>query len=294
MIDRRTFLTGASIGAGVVRGRPALAAGGAAALPVALAAIEAARGGRLGVAVLDSGTGAQAGHRADERFPICSTFKLLAAAGILARVDAGQERLERRIVVTPADIVPHAPVTERRIGGDGMSLAELCEATMITSDNTAGNLLLRVLGGPPGLTAYVRGLGDTITRLDRWETALNEATPGDPRDTTSPAAMLHNMRALLLGSALTEASRARLLAWLRANRTGDNRLRAGLPAGWQAGDRTGTGDNGTSNDVGILFPPGNRPPILVAAYLTQGAPAAPLRDAAHADVARAVALASGG
>lgn len=292
MVNRRNLIGGAAVLGGLSGGERRMAtAMDMTQLPAALARIETARGGRLGVAVFESGSGSLAGHRADERFPICSTFKLLAAAGILARVDAGQDRLDRRIVVTRADIVPHAPVTEQRIGGEGMTLAELCAATMITSDNTAGNLLLRVLGGPAGLTAFVRGLGDDVTRLDRWETELNEARPGDPRDTTSPAAMLHCMRILLLGPVLAAGSRALLVQWLRENRTGDARLRAGLPPGWQAGDRTGTGENGTANDVGILWPPGDQPPLLVAAYLTGSAAPAGLRNAALADVARAVTAA---
>jgi beta-lactamase class A len=171
-----------------------------------------------------------------------------------------------------------------------MTVGQLCEATMTLSDNTAANLLLRGLGGPAGLTAWLRGIGDDVTRLDRWETALNEARPGDPRDTTTPAAMLATMQRLTLGDVLLPTSRAQLLAWLRANRTGDARLRAGLPPGWQAGERTGTGPNGTSNDVGLVWPPGGAP-LLVAAYLTEGAADIATRDAALADVGAAVAAA---
>ena len=152
------------------------------------------------------------------------------------------------------------------------------------------NLMLASMDGPAGLTRYIRTLGDELTRLDRNEPTLNEATPGDPRDTTTPAAMLATMQRLTLGDVLSPGGRAQLLAWLRANRTGDARLRAGLPPGWQAGDRTGTGPNGTSNDVGLLWPPGGSP-LLVAAYLTEGAADMATRDAALADVGAAVAAA---
>ncbi len=181
-------------------GRAHAAAGLSDGLARDLSRVEAESGGRLGVAVLDTLTGARSGHRADERFPMCSTFKLLAAAAILARVDAGRERLDRRIRFEASDVVVNSLITKDRVGEPGMSLAELCEAAMIVSDNTAGNLLLDCLGGPAGLTAYARSLGDTVTRLDRIEPDLNEAAPGDPRDTTSPAAMLSNVRTLVLGT----------------------------------------------------------------------------------------------
>jgi beta-lactamase class A len=257
----------------------------------ALARIEAASGGRLGVAVL--GSGIQAAHRADQRFPLCSTFKLLAAAAVLARVDAGRERLDRRIRFKAGDLVVYSPVTKEHAGGDGMTLEELCEAAMVASDNTAGNLLLDTLGGPPGLTAYVRSLGDAVTRLDRSEPDLNEALPDDPRDTTSPAAMLSNLRSLVLGDALTPPSKARLTGWLVGNKTGDTRLRAGLPRDWRVGDKTGAGERGTNNDVGVLWPP-NRAAVIVAAYLTGTEAPADRRNATIAAVGQAVAEAVAG
>lgn len=190
----------------------------------ALAALESRHGGRLGVAMLDVGTGARVSRRADERFPMCSTFKLLAAALVLARVDRGEERLDRTVTFEAADLVTYSPVTEKRVGQAGMTLAELCEAALTLSDNTAANLLLASFGGPSALTSYVRALGDAVTRLDRIEPHLNEATPGDVRDTTTPAAMLENVRRLVLGEALSADSRSRLAAWLVANKTGDARL----------------------------------------------------------------------
>ena len=258
--------------------------------PVArLAALERRHGGRLGVAVLDTVGGRRINHRGEERFPMCSTFKWLAAAQVLARVDRGEERLDRRVVFGKDDLVPYSPVTEKRVGAPGMTLAELCDAAVTRSDNTAGNLLLASFGGPAGLTAFARSIGDTRTRLDRIEPELNEAMPGDPRDTTTPAMMLHDLQALLLGDALSAASRAQLTAWLVANKTGDERLRAGVPADWRAGDKTGTGNHGVTNDVAILWPPG-RGPLLVAAYYAGAAGATQAqRNAVLADVGRIVA-----
>lgn len=291
MINRRQWISGTAALACWVQARQAEAADGFAGLPAAFARIEAARGGRLGVAVLDTGTKQRAGYRQDERFPLGSTFKLLAAAAILARADAGQDSMDRRVRYTQDDLVTYSPETEKHAGGDGMTLAALCEAAVILSDNTAGNLLLDTLGGPQGFTAYLRSLGGGVTRLDRRETALNEARPGDPRDTTSPAAMLASLQALTVGSALSDPAKAALLGWLRNNKTGDARLRAGLPSGWQAGEKTGSSKNGTSNDVGLLWPPNGGAAVLVAAYLTQGPADGKLRDAALADVGAAVTAA---
>jgi len=253
-----------------------------------LADIERTSGGRLGVAVIDTRTGARAAHRAEERFPMCSTFKLLAAAAILQRVDAGQEKLDRRIAFGPSDLVVNSPTTKARVAEGSLTLAELCEAAMVVSDNTAGNLLLANLGGPAGLTAFARSLGDRASRLDRWEPDLNEAVPEDPRDTTTPAAMLENIRQLVLGDVLSAASRRQLTAWLVGNKTGDTRLRASLPKEWHVGDKTGGGERGTTNDVGLLWPP-DRDPVIVSAYLT-GSPLSPeQRNAAIAAVGEAVA-----
>jgi beta-lactamase class A len=254
----------------------------------ALIDLERKSGGRLGVAILDTGNRKRLAHRAGERFPMCSTFKFLAAAAVLARVDRKQETLERRIPFTKADLLEYAPVTTPRVGDGAMPLGDLCEAAVTMSDNTAANLLLATFGGPKGLTAYARSIGDRVTRLDRNEPTLNEATPGDPRDTTSPTAMLTTMKTLLLGSALTPASREKLTAWLVANKTGNARLRAGIPAGWRVGDKTGTGNHGATNDIGILFPP-NRKPILVAAYLTESNTATAVREGVLADVGRIAA-----
>jgi len=163
---------------------------------------------------------------------------------------------------------------------------------MTYSDNTAANLILASLGGPKAVTTFARTLGDETTRLDRNEPTLNEAIPGDPRDTTTPGAMVKDMQALLIGRALSETSKGLLMQWLIGNETGNTRLRAGLPEGWKAGDKTGTGERGSTNDVAIVWPPG-RKPILVAVYLTETAASADKRNAAVADVGRAVVKAVG-
>ncbi len=254
---------------------------------VKFAELERRNGGRLGVAAFDSASGRRIGHRAEERFPMCSTFKFLASAFALARVDRGEERLDRRIVYSAQDLVTYSPITKDHVGPAGLSVAELCDATMTLSDNTAGNLLLASFGGPAGLTAYARSLGDQTTRLDRIETALNEGLPGDPRDTTSPVAMLGTMQRLLLGDALSAESRERLTGWLVANKTGDKRLRAGMP-GWKVGDKTGTGGNGSANDIAIVWPTG-RAPLLVTVYYTGSTISDEARNDVIAEAGRIVA-----
>lgn len=243
------------------------ASGGTAALIEAIKQLELKSGGRLGVSALDTTTGVPIHYEGDERFPMCSTFKVLAAAAILKDAGSNLERLERRVRIEQTDIVENSPVTREHVGGEGMSLRELCDAAITRSDNTAGNVLLKNIGGPAGLTSFARSLGDKVTRLDRTETELNEAAPGDPRDTTTPNAMAANLRRLLLGDVLLPQGRDQLGKWLIANKTGDSRLRAGLPQGWRVGDKTGAGEHGTTNDVAIVWPP-ERSPLIVAVYLT--------------------------
>ncbi len=253
-----------------------------------LAAIETRVGGRLGVAAIESSSGRKIEHHAQERFPLCSTFKFLAAAAVLHRVNENQDQLTRVVPYTEADLLEHAPVTREHVKDGGMTLSRLAAAAIIRSDNTAGNLLLRTIGGPAGLTRYARTLGDKKTRLDRIEPDLNSALPGDERDTTTPAAMLGNMRALLIANALSDVSRALLDSWLAANQTGGDLIRAGVPNDWKVGDKTGRGGNGAINDIAILRPPG-REPILLAIYLVGSTASAEVRQAAIADVARLVA-----
>jgi beta-lactamase class A len=250
--------------------------------------LERVSGGRLGVAILESGSGRQAEHRADERFPMCSTFKLLAVAAVLARVDRGSQRLDRQIAYDKSDLLEYAPVTTARVSEGSLSIATLCEAAITVSDNTAANLILATLGGAGGVTTYARSLGDSVTRLDRIEPELNEARPGDVRDTTTPRAMMRNLQRLVAGDALSGPSRATLTSWLVANTTGGARLRAGVPAGWRVGDKTGTGNPGTTNDVAVLWPPRGEP-VFVAAYLTQSSAPAAVRERTLADVARVIA-----
>lgn len=250
--------------------------------------IETTSGGRLGVAVLDTQTGAAYVYRGAERFAMCSTFKFLAAALVLARVDQGREQLARQISVQAADIVPYAPVTQPRVGGAPMSVAELCEAAVTLSDNPAANLLLHSFGGPQALTAYARSLGDTTTRLDRIEPHLNQATPGDPRDTTTPTAMLRTLQRIVLGDALSPTSRTQITPWLMDCKTGDRKLRALLPTDWRVADKTGAGGHGSNNDIAVLWPPG-RSPVLVTSYLTETTSAQTVRDQALAEVGQLVA-----
>jgi beta-lactamase class A len=232
-----------------------------------LSSLEAKSGGRLGVMVLDTGTGRRIALRADERFAMCSTFKLCLVAAVLARVDAGRESLDRRITYSSADLLDYSPVTKAHLKQHAMSVEALCEAAVEESDNAAANLLLKSIGGPDGLTAFLRNLGDIATRLDRYEPELNGNEPGDPRDTTTPAAMVDTMRRILLGDVLSVSSREKVTGWMVACKTGASRLRAGVPESWRVGDKTGTGARGATNDLAILWPPG-RKPILVAAYFS--------------------------
>jgi len=230
-----------------------------------LVGLEASSGGRLGVAALNTADGRQLLHRADERFPFCSTFKMMLSAAVLAREPSV---LQQNIRYDKAELVAHSPITEKHVDG-GMTIEALCAATIQYSDNTAANLLIRHLGGPEEVTAYARSIGDRQFRLDRWETALNSAIPGDPRDTTTPAAMMASLHKLTLGEALPPAKRAILTDWLIGNTTGATRIRAGVPSSWRVGDKTGAGSYGTVNDIAILWPPGDKPPIVLAVYLTQ-------------------------
>lgn len=231
-----------------------------------LAALETSAGGRLGVAVLDTGSGRQVLHRAAERFAFCSTFKTVVAAAILARSEQEPGLLERRIQYTKADLVTYSPETEKHLDA-GMTVAALCKATVQVSDNAAANLLMKVLGGPPAVTAYARSIGDQEFRLDRWETELNSAIPGDPRDTTTPAAMMQSVHRLLLGDALAPPQRQQLVDWMVGTVTGNERIRAGSPAGATVADKTGTGAYGVTNDIGVVWPKG-RAPLVVVVYYT--------------------------
>lgn len=253
-----------------------------------ISSIERALGGRIGVAARDTGSGALLVHRADERYAMCSTFKLALVAATLSRIDAGTERSDRRIPYDASRLLSYSPVTKQHVADGSMSIDALCAAAITASDNTAANLLLGALGGPPRLTEFFRKLGDGVSRLDRDEPSLNTAIAGDPRDTTSPRAMLGTFEHIVVGNVLAAPSRQRLLDWLVANTTGMARLRAGLPAGFRTGDKTGTGNNGATGDLAITWPP-NRAPLLMVVYAEDSGADLATRNAAFAKVAAVVA-----
>jgi beta-lactamase class A len=233
-----------------------------------IAEIERDLQGRLGVAILDTANHKSIGYHATDRFPMCSTFKCLLAADVLERVDKQKEQLDRKIAYGPVDLLEWAPVTKQHVQEGSMTVDALCAAAVEYSDNTAANLLLQTVGSPQGLTEFCRSLGDLVTRLDRNEPTLNTAIAGDERDTTTPDAMLNDLKSVLLGEKLSAAGRQRLEGWLVQNTTGAKRLRAGLPSTWQIGDKTGTGENAARGDLAIARPP-NRAPILIVVYTVE-------------------------
>lgn len=250
--------------------------------------VETKLGARVGVAILDIETNKRWQHRADERFPMNSTFKTLACGALLARVDVGTETLVRRVTFSDSDLVTYSPVSKNHTGDKGMSLGDACDATMVYSDNTAANLVVDALGGPTAVTDFLRTIGDETTRLDRWETELNSAVPGDPRDTSTPNAMLETYRKLVLGDVLTPAARQQLKHWLLNIKVSGPLIRAGLPDNWTVGDRTGAGGYGSRGNVAILWPP-KRQPILVAIYITETEAPMKARNAAIAEIGAALA-----
>jgi len=245
--------------------------------------IEAKLGMRVGFSVIDTGSGAVRSYRADERFAMASTFKALACA---AALDAGAPVLDRKSKITKADLRPYSPVTEKRVGVS-LSTRELCEITLRTSDNAAANLILKSLGGPGEVTEFLREIGDGTTRLDRYEPEVNEATPGDPRDTTTPQAMGETLYRLLLGDALAPEGRDQLEAWMTANAVADGLLRAKLPEGWQIADRSGAGGHGTRGVIALLRPTEGAP-LVVAIYMDGRKHDLKTRDAAIAEIGGAI------
>ncbi len=232
--------------------------------------LEASANGRLGVVAINTGNGMRVQYRADERFPFCSTFKTIVAAAILKKSATDKDLLGKRIRYNKDDVVKsgYAPITQKHIS-DGMTIAELCAATLQYSDNAAANFLMKELGGPAAVTTYARSIGDDTLRLDRWEPELNTAVPRDERDTTTPAAMEKSLQQLMLGDALAVAQREQLVAWLKGNTTGGKRMLAGVPKGWIVGDKTGTGSYGTTNDADVLWPSNGGAPIVAVIYFTQ-------------------------
>lgn len=282
---RRAFLIGV---AGALATIPALSAESAQDEPASLADIESMVGGRVGVYAFDTGSGKVLAHRPDERFAMCSTFKWVLAAAVLAQVERHSLSLDSHVSFGHADLLDYAPVTKAHVAAGFMTVGDLTRAAVVVSDNTAANLLLSRLGGPSAVTEFARSCGDAVTRLDRNEPALNDNVAGDLRDTTSPRAMASLMEKVLCGDRLLPRSRELLLQWLRDCETGRDRLRATLPKSWAVGDKTGSGGHGAVNDVAIAFPPG-RAPLLIAAYLSEGSADYPALVAAHARIGRLVA-----
>ena len=265
MLDRRTLL-----GRAALLGAATVAAGPASAFQAHRVSIfdvlQKDVGGRLGVAALDTGNGQRLVYNAMERFALCSTAKLPLAAAVLAASERGSVSLDKEVAYSEGDLLAHSPVTKAHLAQGKMTVGALIEAMLLESDNAAFNLLLPQIGGPRGATRFLQQTGDRTTRIDRPEPALNEVKDDDPRDTTTPLAMVELMQKVLLGSALDPADQHKLIGWMVECKTGLNRLRAGLPKDWKVGDKTGTGPNGEVNDVAIAIPPG-RKPILIACYI---------------------------
>ena len=266
---------------------PVLSAASTEGEPASIADIEAKVGGRVGVFAVDTGSGKVLAHRPDERFAMCSTYKWVLAATVLAQVERNLLSLSGRVLYGQADLLAYAPVTSKHATEGFMTVSDLTRAAIVVSDNTAANLLLSKLGSPSVVTEFARSCGDAVTRLDRNEPTLNDNKAGDLRDTTSPRAMATLMSNVLCGNRLSSTSRDLLLQWLRDCETGYDRLRAKLPKNWLVGDKTGTGEHGAVNDVAIAIPPG-RSPILIAAFLSEGRDP-PALVAAYAGISRLVA-----
>ena len=262
-ISRRGLLVGFGAVAGLAAGASLPAkADPAEPLPVLgdqFAALERRYDAFVGTWAADLDGGRSVANRADDPFAICSTFKAYAAGRVLQKDQTGALHLTDAVTIEAADLVANSPITGPRVG-QNMTIAELCEAALQRSDNTAGNWLLRIIGGPSAVTTFARTIGDDRTRLDRWETELNSAVPGDPRDTSSPRALGAGYQRLLTGDVLDAPHRAQLERWMGGNQTSS--LRAGLPAGWTSADKTGGGAYGSTNDVGVVYGPDGRRLLL--------------------------------
>ncbi|PFF55639.1 class A beta-lactamase [Bacillus thuringiensis] len=215
---------------------------------------------RLGVYAIDTGTNQTISYRSNERFAFASTYKALAAGVLLQQNSI--DTLNEVITFTKEDLVDYSPVTEKHVD-TGMKLGEIAEAAVRSSDNTAGNILFNKIGGPKGYEKALRQMGDRITMSDRFETELNEAIPGDIRDTSTAKAIATNLKAFTVGNALPAEKRNILTEWMKGNATGDKLIRAGVPTDWVVGDKSGAGSYGTRNDIAIVWPP-NRAPVIIA------------------------------
>jgi beta-lactamase class A len=247
--------------------------------------LEKRTNGRIGLAAIDAATNRRVEYRGQERFLMCSTFKVLAVAAVLKRVDEKTEKLDRFVPYGEAQLLEHAPVTRAHVKEGGMTLEALCAAAIEQSDNTAANLILETIGGPKGVTEFARSLGDEFTRLDRMEPELNVASPGDDRDTTAPASMCKDLQRLFTSDILGRDSQGRLEGWMVANETGLTMIRASVPADWRVGDKTGRSGKGATNDIAILRPPTGAP-FFVAIYLDAPSASSESRDTFVAEAAK--------
>jgi beta-lactamase class A len=250
------------------------------------AELEKRAGTRIGVAAFDVARNKRVEYHGEQRFLMCSTFKVLAVAAILKRMDENKEKLDRFVPYDEKQLLEYAPVTREHVKEGGMTLEALCAAAISQSDNTAANLLLEAIGGPKGVTELARALGDEHTRLDRMEPELNSATEGDDRDTTTPAAMGRDLEKLLTSDFLSSTSRTRLEGWLQANQTGAKLIRSSIPADWKIGDKTGRSGKGATNDIAILRPPSGGP-IFLTIYTIDPAGTSEEREKLVADTAKA-------
>jgi beta-lactamase class A len=233
-----------------------------------LAQLETSSGGRIGVFVLNTADNMRIQYRANEHFPFESTFKIFGVSAILKKSMTDSQLLQQKMTYTKKDLVSWSPITKKHLA-DGMTISELCAATIMFSDDTAINLLMNKLGGPEAVTAFARSIGDRIFKLENWEEELN-SNPNDLRDTSTPAAMGKSLQQLAFGNTLAPTQRKQLLIWLKSNTTGDLRIRAGVPKGWIVGDKTGTGDSyGVTNDIAIIWPPKAQPIIMAIYFATQ-------------------------
>jgi beta-lactamase class A len=281
---RDLMLSAAGLAAGCVAG----SASGQSSVVARVRALEGRLGGgRLGLAAINTATSESIEYRSGERFAMASTFKWTLAAAALDAAGRGRLSLSESVSLAGVEILPTSPVTQAHVAQGSISVEELCAAICRISDNTGANLLLEKIGGPAGLTSYLRSIGDSETRLDRRELALNENAQSDPRDTTTPAAMARTAQKILAGGALASAARDKLTGWMMGAQTGLSMLRAHLPPGWRAGDKTGRGGNGSVNNVAIFWPPDGKP-ILAACYASEGGADTAAREAVHADIGRII------
>lgn len=279
---RRALLQGALAGSALL----ALPAWATRSIDTQFERLERTHGIALGLYALDTGSGRHLAYRADQRFALCSTFKVMLAGAVLHLSQEKPGLLAQRIHFDAKTLVVYSPITQQHVD-TGMTVADLCASALQYSDNTAANLLLEVIGGPAALTAFARRMGDDAFRLDRNEPGLNSALPDDPRDTSTPRAMAASMQRLVLGDGLDEPAQQQLQTWLKGNTTGAKRIRAGVPAGWTVGDKTGSGDYGVANDVAVIWPP-NRAPWVLTLYTRAAEPKSLWQDAALAEATRVV------